>query len=132
MPTFPPLDDALRLARLTPPAGPVRMVLDTDTYNEIDDQFAVVHALGDRDYPAIGADARDERHVREHFDRLVHAQVITAHFLDGGNDHDKSRHRPHEHRDAHQPAEPDVPPGELSHEFLLCHGAVLPRESGSA
>lgn len=27
------------------PAAPVRMVLDTDTYNEIDDQFAVVYAL---------------------------------------------------------------------------------------
>jgi inosine-uridine nucleoside N-ribohydrolase len=31
--------------RLEPPAGVIRMVLDTDTYNEIDDQFAVVYAL---------------------------------------------------------------------------------------
>ena len=42
---FPALTDALRLERLQPPTGPVRMVLDTDTYNEVDDQFAVVHAL---------------------------------------------------------------------------------------
>jgi purine nucleosidase len=28
-----------------PPAGVVRAVIDTDTYNEIDDQFAVVYAL---------------------------------------------------------------------------------------
>lgn len=42
---FPLLTDALRLQRLRPPSGPVRMVLDTDTYNEIDDQFAVVYAL---------------------------------------------------------------------------------------
>jgi purine nucleosidase len=28
-----------------PPAGVVRVVVDTDTYNEIDDQFAVVYAL---------------------------------------------------------------------------------------
>ena len=43
---FPTLDDAERLARLRPPAqGRIRMVLDTDTANEIDDQFAVVHAL---------------------------------------------------------------------------------------
>lgn len=42
---FPLLDDTIRLTRLTPPQGPVSMVLDTDTYNEIDDQFAVVHAL---------------------------------------------------------------------------------------
>jgi len=42
---FPILDDATRLARLAPPTGPVEMVLDTDTYNEIDDQFAVVYSL---------------------------------------------------------------------------------------
>ncbi|MBT3342303.1 MAG: nucleoside hydrolase [Gemmatimonadetes bacterium] len=42
---FPILDDTLRLQRLTPPTGRLSMVLDTDTYNEIDDQFAVAHAL---------------------------------------------------------------------------------------
>ncbi len=43
--TFPPIPETTRLERLLPPAGRVRMVLDTDTYNEIDDQFALVHAL---------------------------------------------------------------------------------------
>lgn len=42
---FSQISDTLRLARLTAPTGPVRMVLDTDTYNEIDDQFALVWAL---------------------------------------------------------------------------------------
>ena len=42
---FSPLDLRLLQRRLQAPAGPVRMVLDTDTYNEIDDQFAVVYAL---------------------------------------------------------------------------------------
>jgi purine nucleosidase len=42
---FPVISNALRLERLQPPTGKVRMVLDTDTYNEIDDQFALVHAL---------------------------------------------------------------------------------------
>lgn len=42
---FPHISEAQRLARLSAPAGPVRMVLDTDTYNEIDDQFALVWAL---------------------------------------------------------------------------------------
>lgn len=42
---FPKLSDTLRFARLQPPTGQVRMVLDTDTYNEVDDQFALVHAL---------------------------------------------------------------------------------------
>ena len=40
-----PLTDAERLAMLEPPTGRVRMVLDTDTFNEIDDQFALVQAL---------------------------------------------------------------------------------------
>ncbi|UCG82787.1 MAG: nucleoside hydrolase [Dehalococcoidia bacterium] len=42
---FPELPKDVMLARLEPPAGRVRMVLDTDTYNEIDDQFALVYAL---------------------------------------------------------------------------------------
>lgn len=42
---FPRLEEDFRLARLKPPAGKVRMVLDTDTFNEIDDQFAVVYSL---------------------------------------------------------------------------------------
>lgn len=39
------LTDEQRLRMLAPPSGPVRMVLDTDTYNEIDDQFALTYAL---------------------------------------------------------------------------------------
>jgi len=42
---FPVISEADRIERLVPPQGKVRMVLDTDTYNEIDDQFAVVYAL---------------------------------------------------------------------------------------
>ena len=42
---FPKIADSVRLSRLQPPTSRVRMVLDTDTYNEIDDQFAVVYAL---------------------------------------------------------------------------------------
>ncbi len=34
-----------RLALLDPPAGKVAMVMDTDTYNEIDDQFALAYAM---------------------------------------------------------------------------------------
>ncbi|MEM9753241.1 MAG: nucleoside hydrolase [Planctomycetota bacterium] len=42
------IDDAWRLGRLALPdvlAGPVDAVLDTDTYNEIDDQFALAYML---------------------------------------------------------------------------------------
>ncbi len=45
MTLFPEISAEERLSLLTPPSGPVSMVLDTDTYNEIDDQFALVYAL---------------------------------------------------------------------------------------
>jgi purine nucleosidase len=42
---FPAIPEMIRLEQLRPPTGRVSMVLDTDTYNEIDDQFAVVYAM---------------------------------------------------------------------------------------
>lgn len=42
---FPFINEAERLTRLAHPGRKVRIVLDTDTYNEIDDQFALVYAL---------------------------------------------------------------------------------------
>jgi purine nucleosidase len=42
---MPQITDAVRFDRLRPPTGKIRMVLDTDTYNEVDDQFALVYAL---------------------------------------------------------------------------------------
>lgn len=41
---FPKLKETFRLNQLIPPTGKVRMVLDTDTYNEVDDQFALAYA----------------------------------------------------------------------------------------
>ncbi|WP_274363475.1 nucleoside hydrolase [Paenibacillus thermotolerans] len=42
---FPAISEELRVQRLAHPGRKIRMVLDTDTFNEIDDQFAVVYAL---------------------------------------------------------------------------------------
>jgi len=42
---FPKIEMDTLLKRLEPPKGRIRMVLDTDTYNDIDDQFALVYAL---------------------------------------------------------------------------------------
>lgn len=42
---FPILTESFRIKRLEPPDSKLHMVLDTDTYNEVDDQFAVVYAL---------------------------------------------------------------------------------------
>jgi purine nucleosidase len=41
---FPTLTLAACLQRLEPPTGPVRIVVDTDTYNEIYDQFALLNS----------------------------------------------------------------------------------------
>jgi inosine-uridine nucleoside N-ribohydrolase len=43
---FPRLEKDDLLKRLDKPTGRIRVVLDTDTYNEIDDQFALIYALG--------------------------------------------------------------------------------------
>ena len=42
---YPKLEESFRINQLKPPTGQVRMVLDTDTYNEVDDQFALAYAL---------------------------------------------------------------------------------------
>lgn len=56
---FPDLPDDLRQLRLLHPRQrrieQVRMVLDTDTYNEIDDQFALVYALLSGEYLDVEA-----------------------------------------------------------------------------
>ncbi len=46
---YPQLSEAFRLQRLQPHVGKVKVVLDTDTFNEIDDQFAIVYALLSQD-----------------------------------------------------------------------------------
>lgn len=43
--TFPLLSESFRISRLAHPGRRARVVLDTDTYNEIDDQFALTYAL---------------------------------------------------------------------------------------
>ena len=52
---FPSIPEAKRIARLEHPGRKVRMVLDTDTYNEIDDQFAVVYALLSPEHVSVEA-----------------------------------------------------------------------------
>ena len=46
MATFRPLPIEKLISRLNPPKNrPIDMVLDTDTYNEVDDQFALMYSL---------------------------------------------------------------------------------------
>ena len=43
--TFPVIGNETLIRRLQPPKGRLRVVIDTDTFNEVDDQFALVYAL---------------------------------------------------------------------------------------
>jgi len=52
---FPKIDESVRINQLKPPEGKVRMVFDTDTYNEIDDQFALAYALLSEDKVRVEA-----------------------------------------------------------------------------
>ena len=42
---FPEISDEERARKLIPPKGKVHCVIDSDTYNEVDDQFAISYAL---------------------------------------------------------------------------------------
>lgn len=46
---YPKFPESLLLNRLSLPEGKIDMVIDTDTYNEVDDQFALVYALGSKE-----------------------------------------------------------------------------------
>lgn len=46
---FPKMDESVRIQKLVPPNSKIRMVLDTDACNEIDDQFAIAYALLSKD-----------------------------------------------------------------------------------
>jgi purine nucleosidase len=46
---FPIIKDEVLLKKLARPTSKVRMVLDTDTFNEVDDQYAIVYALQSQD-----------------------------------------------------------------------------------
>ena len=43
--TLPPIAHATTVRLLEPPDGACSVIIDTDTWNEIDDQFAIIHAL---------------------------------------------------------------------------------------
>ena len=49
MPQFPKLSEAEMRQQLELPSGKIRLIIDTDTFNEIDDQFAIAWALLSQD-----------------------------------------------------------------------------------
>ena len=52
---YPKIDEVVRINQLNPPTSKVRMIFDTDTYNEIDDQFALAYAVLSEDKVKVEA-----------------------------------------------------------------------------
>lgn len=67
-PLFPSILPEVRAERLSPPSGRRRLVIDTDTANEIDDQFALAWALQSSDaldVQAVLAEPYSFAHLRQ-------------------------------------------------------------------
>lgn len=66
IPHLPPLDDDLLNERLQLPSGKVRLIIDTDAHNQIDDQFALAWALLAQDrFSILGILAEPYETVRQ-------------------------------------------------------------------
>ena len=79
-PQFPRLDADLMRARLAPPEHPVRVIIDTDAANEIDDQFALAWALLSPDRLRIEAVTAEPFSFAHHREGLLAAEAqLDAH-----------------------------------------------------
>lgn len=83
--TFRALDPELMLARLAPPRRPVRLVIDTDAANEIDDQFALAWALLTPEAMTIEAVTAEPFSFAHHIPGLKAAEAA---MLAGGAHHE--------------------------------------------
>ncbi len=73
MKTLPPIDHAATVNLLEPPSGGCSVIIDTDTWNEIDDQFAIIHAL-----------MSDELHIETIQAAGFHAEVRNTQSFEHG------------------------------------------------
>ena len=82
--TFTPLAPALMERRLAPPQdGPVRLLIDTDTANEIDDQFALAWALLSPEHMTVEAITAEPFSFAHHQPELLAAERA----LESGDEH---------------------------------------------
>jgi inosine-uridine nucleoside N-ribohydrolase len=73
MPSFPQLSDEAMRRMLEPARAPARLIIDTDTHNEIDDQFTIAWALLSQDKLEIEGVCAEPYSFRHH-----RAPMITA------------------------------------------------------
>ena len=78
--TFPTLSPEKRLRRLIPPTHSVRVVIDTDTRNEIDDQFALAWALLSSDQMTVEAVYAEPYSFRHRADEIRRALAARSNW----------------------------------------------------
>ena len=83
MPSFPQLSQAQLVERLTPPEGIARVLIDTDTANEIDDQYALAWALLSPERLVVEAVTAEPYSFAHHQPELLAAERA----LEGGDTH---------------------------------------------
>lgn len=83
---FPVLGETLMRERLEPPNGPVRLLIDTDTANEIDDQYAIAWALLSPEACKVEAITTEPFSFRHHRENILRSERI----LDGGGSADET------------------------------------------
>jgi len=71
---FPALDPELIKQRLAPPESKVRLLIDTDTANEIDDQYALAWALLSPDKMTVEAVTSEPFSFAHHREELLNAE----------------------------------------------------------
>jgi len=73
-PDFSPLDQDLLQQRLSPPTGTVRLLIDTDAANEIDDQYALAWALLSPEHMIVEATTAEPFSFAHHQPQLLKAE----------------------------------------------------------
>lgn len=85
MPNFPVLEKSKMQARLTPPEGTVRLLIDTDTANEIDDQYALAWALLSPEHMTVEAITAEPFSFAHHRSELL----ATERAIESGDPHNE-------------------------------------------
>jgi len=82
---FQRLDEDLMRERLAPPKAPVRLLVDTDTANEIDDQYALAWALLSPEHMHVEAVTAEPFSFAHHQAELIQAEQA----MESGHAHDE-------------------------------------------
>lgn len=114
------MDKEMLLKRLERPTGPVDVVLDTDTYNEIDDQYALAYLIRSSDklhLQAIYAAPFSNRKAKTPEEGMEKSYQEILHILNLMNE---TRYLPHVYRGSTQylPSEKEAVPSDAAENLV--------------